>query len=100
MCEIQSEHRVSIKKTGVEMHYYHCFIYKNTPGEKHLTFFEKGGPPSEISNFIIPLPPSSLANWSFSIIGFRKETGGTPLCKKAINLQALVDLGSASFTIS
>ncbi|NRA90056.1 MAG: hypothetical protein HRU43_02875 [Simkaniaceae bacterium] len=83
------------------MHYYHCSIYNNTPGEEHLTlFFEKGGPPSEISNFIIPLPPPSLANWSFSIIGCRRETGGTPLCKKAINLQALVDLGSTSFTIS
>lgn len=99
MCEIQRGHPISIQKTGVEMDYYHCFIYKNTPGEEHLKFFEKGGPPSEMSNFTIPLPSSSLTDWSFCIIGFRRETGGTPLCQRAIKLQALVNLGSI-FTIS
>lgn len=97
MSDVSIGYSVTLQKSGLAMDYYYCSIYKNTP-EGLIQFFERGIYGSDLPNFTIPLPTSSLADWSFGIVGFRQETGDTPLCRKAIKLQELVQSGSVSLS--
>ncbi|MBX9743835.1 MAG: hypothetical protein K2X08_01340 [Chlamydiales bacterium] len=93
MSEMSISYSVTLHKNGVAMDYYYCSIYKNTQ-EGLLQFFERGVLESELPIFTIQLPTSSLADWSFGIIGFKRETGDIPLCQRAIKLQELMLSGS------
>ncbi|MDP1609013.1 MAG: hypothetical protein Q8L98_06845 [Chlamydiales bacterium] len=93
MSDVSMGYSVTLQKSGLAMDYYFCTIYKNTP-EGLVQFFERDICGSDLPNFTIPLPSSSLADWSFGVVGFREETGDTPLCQKVIKLQELVQSGS------
>ncbi|WP_194846875.1 hypothetical protein [Candidatus Neptunochlamydia vexilliferae] len=94
MSEALKTHSINI--TGLQLDYYHCIIYKNPSEEKEPSepFFQRGGAPSDMSSFLIPVPPSPLESWNFCIMGFKRDIIGTPVCKKAVKLQWLISLTS------